>query len=82
MTPAFTLVVRKPDQMQEDDSLRRELLAQVASVAPILVDRAGESENLGAYTTSPGMLSIRARLASYVHASWVEAKLIPSLSSK
>jgi indole-3-acetate monooxygenase len=33
--------------MQEQDSLRHELLAQVAGVAPILTERAAESEKLG-----------------------------------
>ena len=33
--------------MQEQDSLRHELLAQVASVAPILAEHAAESEKLG-----------------------------------
>jgi alkylation response protein AidB-like acyl-CoA dehydrogenase len=33
--------------MQEQDSLRHELLAQIASVAPILAERALESEKLG-----------------------------------
>jgi indole-3-acetate monooxygenase len=33
--------------MQEQDSLRHQLLAEVASIAPILTDRAAESEKLG-----------------------------------
>lgn len=33
--------------MQEQNSLRHELLAQVAGVAPILTERAAESEKLG-----------------------------------
>ena len=33
--------------MQEQDSLRHELLAQVASVTPILAEHAAESEKLG-----------------------------------
>jgi alkylation response protein AidB-like acyl-CoA dehydrogenase len=38
---------RRINQMQKQDSLRHELLAQVASVAPILAERAAESEKLG-----------------------------------
>jgi hypothetical protein len=61
--------------MQEQDSLRHELLAQVASVAPILAERARVRETWALRRLSPGVLfGIHACLASFVPANWVGTK--------
>jgi hypothetical protein len=64
--------------MQEQDSLLHELLAQVAGVAPLLTERAAESEKLEHLEDVSWVLFGRhVCLASFLLANWVETKPIP-----
>ena len=52
--------------MQEQDSLRQELLAEVARVAPILAERAAESEKLGHLDDASWRALRKTRLLGFV----------------